>query len=61
MGSLYTELARILGERCAGYHVCLLSGNRELERTLPWPPIRARAVKNGALACQLLLYEVPRA
>jgi 23S rRNA (guanine2445-N2)-methyltransferase / 23S rRNA (guanine2069-N7)-methyltransferase len=47
-----------LAERCGGWHVTLLSGNPKLTQALGLKAQRTRAVQNGAIACELLHYEL---
>ncbi|MEW6072012.1 MAG: THUMP domain-containing protein [Planctomycetota bacterium] len=56
---LYRELGARLRERCAGYRVAIFSGNPRLARALALEPIARHPLTNGALACELLRYEIP--
>jgi 23S rRNA (guanine2445-N2)-methyltransferase len=57
---LYRRFGERLRERCAGYRLALLSGNPKLARALALTPDRVIPLLNGALACELLLAEIPR-
>ena len=56
--ALYSGFGRLLCERCRGYHVALLTGDRALARELGWEPARRVAVANGAIPCELLVGEI---
>ena len=55
---LYERFGRTLRERCAGYHVALLSGNPKLTRALGLAPERRLAWKNGAIDCECLVFDL---
>lgn len=59
---LYREFGARLREHCAGYRLALLSGNPRLTRALDLPEgggrLRRVALRNGAIACELLLGEI---
>ncbi len=59
--SLYGKLGSILKDRCAGYHVSVLSGNPALPPAIGIPTEHRRAVRNGPLECELLGFAVPAA
>jgi len=46
------------GTRCGGWRATLLSGNPKLTQALGLKAQRVRAVQNGAIACELLHYEL---
>lgn len=56
---LYRRFGEILGERCRGFHVALLSGNPKLGGALGLAPDRVTALKNGAIDVELLQLRVP--
>jgi 23S rRNA G2445 N2-methylase RlmL len=56
---LYRRFGGLLRERCAGYHVAILSGNPALSRALALAPGRRTSLKNGPIDCELLQLEVP--
>lgn len=45
--------------RMHGWRVCVLSGSPELERIMPLVPARRYSVHNGALPCEVLVYDIP--
>jgi 23S rRNA G2445 N2-methylase RlmL len=55
---LYRRFGAILREQCAGYHVSVLSGNPTLARALAIEPLQRTPLKNGALDCELLRFEI---
>lgn len=55
---LYRRFGAILRERCGGYHLTLLSGNRRLAGSLGLAPRSVEAWKNGAIDCELLEVEL---
>jgi putative N6-adenine-specific DNA methylase len=59
LGPLYAELGSILKDRCAGYHVSVLSGNPALPAAIGIPTERRRAVRNGPLECEFLGFSIP--
>jgi len=56
---LFARYGARLRERCGGWHATLLSGNPKLTQALGLKAQRVRAVQNGAIACELLHYELP--
>jgi len=54
LAPIYRRFGAILRERCAGYHVAVLSGNPVLAREIGLEPERRMRMKNGALECELL-------
>jgi 23S rRNA G2445 N2-methylase RlmL len=56
---LYRRFGAVLRERCAGYHIAILSGNAALARALGLDPDRRTPLKNGALDCELLEFAIP--
>ena len=59
LASLYAKFGSILKDRCAGYHVSVLSGNPTLPAAIGIPPESRRAVRNGALECEMLGFQIP--
>jgi 23S rRNA G2445 N2-methylase RlmL len=59
LGPLYRRFGAILRDRCAGYHVALLSGNPALASVIGIGPDRRTRLMNGSLACELLEIAVP--
>jgi putative N6-adenine-specific DNA methylase len=55
---LYKALGALMRERCKGWHATILSGNTRLARALELEPARRTALKNGALDCELLAFEL---
>ena len=55
---LFARFGARLRERCGGWRATLLSGNPRLTQALGMKAARVRAVQNGALACELLHYEL---
>lgn len=55
---LFARFGARLRERCGGWHATLLSGNPKLTQALGLKAQRVRAVQNGAIACELLHYEL---
>jgi putative N6-adenine-specific DNA methylase len=55
---LYTDLGRMVKERCGGWRLWLLSGNPALTGALRMRASRRIAVSNGGIDCRWLLYEV---
>jgi putative N6-adenine-specific DNA methylase len=45
-----------LGGRLAGWELVVLGPDRGLEKLLPFPAVSSTAVKNGGIACRVLLY-----
>jgi len=56
--ALYRDFGALLRERCAGYHLSLLSGNPRLAKALALKAHERVRLKNGALACDLLNCEL---
>jgi 23S rRNA G2445 N2-methylase RlmL len=57
--SLYARFGSILRERCAGFHLSVLSGNPALREAIGIPVERRTAVQNGPLECELLRFAIP--
>jgi len=55
---LFARFGAQLAQRCGGWHATLLSGNPKLTQALGLKAVRTRAVQNGAIACELLQYEL---
>jgi 23S rRNA (guanine2445-N2)-methyltransferase / 23S rRNA (guanine2069-N7)-methyltransferase len=55
---LFARFGARVRERCGGWHATLLSGNPRLTQVLGLKAQRVRAVQNGAIACELLHYEL---
>jgi putative N6-adenine-specific DNA methylase len=55
---LYTDLSRMLKERCGGWTLWLLSGNPELTGALRMKASRRIPVSNGGIDCRWLRYEI---
>lgn len=58
LGHVYRALSRRWQECCTGWRASLFTGNPKLARCLEIEPVRKRALLNGALACELLHYEL---
>jgi len=56
---VYGRFGALLRERCAGYHVAILSGNPVLSRALVLEPERRTSLKNGSIDCELLELPLP--
>ena len=56
--ALYSDLGRMVRERCSGWTLWLLSGNPELTGALRLKASRRIAVSNGGLDCRWLRYEI---
>ncbi len=56
---MFERFGAILRERCAGWHVAILSGNENLTRALGLTFARRIALQNGALECQLNIADIP--
>jgi putative N6-adenine-specific DNA methylase len=56
--ALLRSFAAILRERCAGFHVTLLSGHADLPRALGFAQPKRTPLKNGALDCELLDFQI---
>jgi len=54
LAPLYRRFGALLRERCEGYTLCLLAGNRDLTRELALEGGRRTRLTNGALECELL-------
>jgi 23S rRNA G2445 N2-methylase RlmL len=59
LAALYRRFGSVLSERCAGYHVHVLSGNPALPAAIGIPTEHRTAVKNGPLECELLGFAIP--
>lgn len=57
--SLYRRFGALLGDRCDGYRVAILSGNPGLTKSLGLDPARRTALKNGSIDCELLEIPIP--
>ena len=55
---MYTRFGRNLKRYCSGFHLSLLSGNSTLATRLGLRPLSRKALKNGALECELLSYRI---
>jgi putative N6-adenine-specific DNA methylase len=55
---LYSDLGRMLKERCGGWTLWLLSGNPELTGALRMKASRRVAVSNGGIDCRWLRYDI---
>ncbi len=55
---LYSDLGRLLKERCSGWTLWLLSGNPELTGALRMKASRRVPVSNGGIDCRWLRYEI---
>jgi putative N6-adenine-specific DNA methylase len=56
--TLYSDLGRLLKERCGGWTLWLLSGNPALSGALRLKASRRVAVSNGGLDCRWLRYDL---
>lgn len=56
---VYRRFGALLRERCAGFHVAILSGNPALSRALGLEPERRTSLKNGSIDCELLELPIP--
>ena len=56
--ALYTDLGRLLKERCGGWTLWLLSGNSTLSSSLRLKASRRVAVSNGGMDCRWLRYDL---
>jgi 23S rRNA (guanine2445-N2)-methyltransferase len=59
LAPIYRRFGAILRERCAGYHVAVLSGNPVLAQHIGLKPDKRMRMKNGALECELLELAIP--
>ena len=55
---LYSDLGRMVKERCGGWSLWLLSGNPELTGALKMKASRRIPISNGGIDCRWLHYEV---
>lgn len=55
---LFLRFGSILRDKCAGYHASILSGNPKLTHALGIAPKSKIALKNGAIECELLQFEL---
>ena len=55
---LYGAFGDCLREHCAGYHLALLSGDRDLADQLGFPALERIELKNGGLDCELVVGEL---
>lgn len=58
LGALYKLLGDVLKQRFKGWTAFVLSGNKELARTIGLKSCQRTLVYNGALPCQLMKYEL---
>lgn len=58
LARMYRDLGRQWKQRCEGWHASLFTGNARLAECLELKPVRRRALLNGALACELLHFEL---
>ena len=56
--ALYSDLGRVVRERCSGWTLWLLSGNADLTGALRMKASRRIPVSNGGLDCRWLRYEI---
>jgi len=55
---LFMRFGSILRDKCAGYHASILSGNPKLTHAFGMTPKAKIALKNGAIDCELLQFEL---
>jgi putative N6-adenine-specific DNA methylase len=55
---LIHEMAATI-QRLHGWRVCLLAGNEAFARSISLNPVTRHTLPNGALECELLVYDVP--
>ncbi len=58
LGEFYKLLGNVLKQRFKGWTAFVLSGNKELSRTIGLKSSQRFAVLNGSLPCQLMKYEL---
>jgi putative N6-adenine-specific DNA methylase len=58
LGAFYKLLGNVLKQRFKGWTAFVLSGNKELSRTIGLRSSQRVAVYNGSLPCQLMKYEL---
>lgn len=58
LGAFYKLLGNVLKSRFKGWKAYVLSGNKELSRTIGLKSSRQIPVYNGAIPCQLMEYEL---
>jgi putative N6-adenine-specific DNA methylase len=58
LGAFYKLLGDVLKQRFKGWKAYVLSGNKELSRTIGLKSSRQIPVYNGAIPCQLMEYEL---
>ncbi|CAN1211985.1 THUMP domain-containing protein [Tumidithrix helvetica PCC 7403] len=58
LGSFYKLLGDVLKQRFKGWTAFVLSGNKELSRSIGLKSSQRTAVYNGTLPCQLMKYEL---
>jgi 23S rRNA G2445 N2-methylase RlmL len=54
----FERFGAILRERCAGWHVAILSGNENLSRALGLDGARRIALQNGSIDCRLIVADL---
>jgi 23S rRNA G2445 N2-methylase RlmL len=57
---VYERFGKTLREVCGGYEVAILSGSQRLTSALHLKPRDRYEVKNGALPCELLTFDIAR-
>lgn len=58
LGRFYRQLGTVLKQRFTGWTAYILSGNRELGRTIGLKSAQRIPVRNGTIACQWMKYEL---
>jgi len=58
LGRFYQQLGTVLKQRFTGWTAYILSGNRELGRTIGLRSAQRIPVRNGTIACQWMKYEL---
>jgi putative N6-adenine-specific DNA methylase len=58
LGTFYKQLGDVLKQRFKGWTAFVLSGNKELARTIGLKSSKQIPVNNGSIPCQLMRYEM---
>ena len=58
LGDLYRLLGDVLKQRFKGWTAYILSGNKDLAKTIGLKSSQRTPISNGSIACQLLKYEL---